>query len=404
MVNFELELPTKIVFGDNVLPRLGTEAARYGKKALLVYGKSSIKASGVYDSVAASLGAAGIRIVEHPGVKPNPALSHAEAGAALAKRKRVDMIVAVGGGSVIDESKSIAVGAAHDRPLWDFFTRKAEISSALPLLVVQTLPATSSEINAAAVLTNEETHEKFSIRSVHIYPRVSFLDPGLTVTIPLKYTAYAVTDILSHMMEGYFTTTAKWIPVQDGIVEGMCTAVIDTMERLLSDPADYDARAAVMWAAALAWSGLPKAGVDGASIPNHMLEHPLSAYHDIAHGAGLSIVIPAWLRYKKADIAPRIIRFGRNILRMGVELDGPPRGSGFDVRSESEQADMVIDALENWYRKIGTPIRFDEGGIRDPDLEKLAGHALELARYWQVSGYTKEDIVKIYSLCGTASP
>lgn len=387
---FQLQIPTKVIFGSGVLEHLGAEIVRFGRKVLLVYGRDSIKRNGVYDTVMKQLLSVGVEVTEHPGVKPNPVLSHAEEGISRARKAGTEVILAVGGGSVIDAAKAIAAGVRCDAPLWDFYTRKRTFNDALPLVVVQTLPATSSEMNAASVITNDTTSEKFSVRSDHLFPKVSFLDPSLTVTIPLEYTAYACTDILSHMMEGYFTTTEEWIPVQDGMVEGVCRAVIESMERLLIDPRDLEARSAVMWAGALAWNGLLKAGVKGASIPNHMLEHPLSAHHDIAHGAGLSIVIPAWLKYKKHDIAGRIIRFGREVLAISDE--------GADL-PDLVRADRVIEALESWYRKIGTPVSFKEAGIRDPDVEGYTAQALKLAEFWHVPGYTAEDIREIYHLC-----
>ncbi|MFP4492168.1 MAG: iron-containing alcohol dehydrogenase [Spirochaetaceae bacterium] len=390
MKNFQLHIPTKIHFGEKVLEKLGEEASSYGKKALLLYGRGSIKHNGVYDTVLRQLADAGIELVEHPGVKPNPILSHAEEGIRLARENKVDMILAAGGGSVIDEAKGIAIGALHDPPLWDFYTRKRSAGDALPIIAVQTVPATSSEMNAASVLTNDRTNEKFSTRSAHVFPRASFLDPAVTTSIPLEYTAYACTDILSHMMEGYFTTTAEWIPIQDGMVEGISRGVIEAMEKLMKNPRDIDARSAVMWAGALAWSGLPSAGVDGASLPNHMIEHPLSGHYDIAHGAGLSIVIPAWLRYMKSHVSKRIIRFGTEILKMDTQLKG---------LSMDDQADAVIEALESWYRKIGTPVTCKEGGIGNPDIDSLVQQALQLGEYWGIHSYSAEDLKKIYQLC-----
>jgi len=333
---------------------------------------------------------AGIEVTEHPGVKPNPVLSHAEGGIRRAREKGTDVIIAVGGGSVIDESKAIALGCRNNGPVWDYYTRERQATGALPLLAVQTLPATSSELNQASVLTNEKTREKYSARSIHLYPRVSFLDPALTTSIPLQYTAYACTDILSHMMEGYFTTQDSWIPVQDGMIEGVCRAVIESMERLMNDPKDLEARSAVMWAGSLAWSDLLKTGIKGAAIPNHMLEHPLSAHYDIAHGAGLSIIIPAWLKYKKKTIAGRIIRFGRRVLGMEDKLKGI---------SDEQEVDAVIEGLVNWYRSIGTPVTLGEAKITNPDYNAMAEQALVLCRHWRIEGYTRDDILAIYRLC-----
>lgn len=392
MQPFTLRLPTNIRFGIGSIDSLGEEAAALGTRALLVYGGGSIKRNGVYETVRSQLETVGIEVIEYPGVHPNPLLSHAEEGARIARDKTVDLIVAAGGGSVIDESKAIAVGTA-DREggsLWDFYNRSRSIEGALPLLAVQTLPASSSEINMVSVLTNDKTREKFSIRSPSIYPRAAFLDPQVTTTIPLQYTAYACTDILSHVMEGYFTTTDPWAPVQEGMVEGLSRAIIDSMNRLLEDPSDLNARSAVMWAGALAWSGLMHSGVEGASIPNHMLEHPLSAHYDIAHGAGLSIVIPAWLRYRRDSITDRIVRFGREILRIGDRLDDLGR---------TAQAELVIEELTAWYRSIGTPVSFLEGGLTNVDTDICTAQAISLGKLWGVRGYTETDIQEIYRLC-----
>ena len=391
MNNFTLQIPTKIEFGKDVLSSIGTAAAEYGKTVLLVYGGGSIKKNGVYDSVKKSLSEAGLKIVEHPGVKPNPVLSHAEDGAALAKREGVECIVAAGGGSVIDESKAIAVAARNEGPLWDYYTNKRTPGDALPLVAVQTMPATSSEMNMISVLTNEGTKEKFSCRSELMYPKVSYLDPTTTLSIPLTQTAYACTDILSHVLEGYFTSTDPFAPVQDGYVEGIAKAVIRSMDRILENPEDYDARAAVMWGGTLAWNGICNAGVEGAGIPNHMLEHPLSAVYDLPHGAGLSIIMPAWLKFKGQQIAPRVLMFGREIL--GSEgLD--------DDRLLEEKISQVIGEFEAWLTKIGAPVTFAEAGIDDPDIEELVTQARGLCGLWGVEGYSDEDIEAVYRLCG----
>ncbi len=390
MQNFEWITPTKVIFGSGILDKLGAEVAQRGTRALFLYGKESIKKSGLYSRIVAQFRDAGVLFVEHSGVQPNPRIAHAEEGARKMRKHALDIIVAVGGGSVIDEAKAIAVAAANDAPLWDYYIRKASFSDALPVIAVQTLPATSSEMNAASVMTNGDTHEKFSIRGENLFPKVSFLDPSLTLDIPVRYTAYACTDILSHLMEGYFTATGDF-PLQDGMVEGACRAVMDSLELILKDPRDFEARSTIMWAAALAWNGLLKAGVEGASIPNHMLEHPLSGFHDIAHGAGLSIVIPAWLKYKKPQIAHRILLFGERILRMGDTLKR---------KSPLDAADEVIAALENWYRHINTPVRLQEAGIASLDVNACTRQAMALSELWGVPGYTEKEIRAIYALMG----
>jgi len=389
MQNFEFYSPTRIIFGRDILKDLGRTARELGTKALLVYGRNSIKESGLYDQVTAILKDEGIYITDHSGVKPNPELPHAREGAEKAVNTGAEMIIAVGGGSVIDESKGIAAGACYTGNLWDFYIRKAVIKSALPIIAVQTLPATSSETNQAGVLTNPETNEKLSIRSPLIVPRTAFLDPVLSFTVPLQYTAYTSFDIMSHLLEGYFTSTDSFAPVQDGFVEGTVKAVMSSFNKVQKDLCDWDARASLMWAGALAWNGLCNAGVQGATTPNHMLEHPLSAIYDIAHGAGLSAVFPSWLRYKKESIAPRILLFGKNILGMGDEIKG---------ESESLACDKIIDRFSEWIGNTGCPLSLREAGIDNPDIPLLVKQARTLCGYWGIDGYTDEDLGAIYRL------
>lgn len=382
MENFIFQNPTKIIFGKNILPQVGEEVKEFGKKILLVYGKESIKKNGVYDSVMESLKKFGIDVLEFGGVKGNPVLSHAVEGAEIAKSKKVDLVLAVGGGSVLDESKAIAAGAVSDNEIWNFFTGKATISSALPIATVLTLPATGSEMNGGMVITNEDTIEKFGMGGIPcLYPKVSFLDPETTYSLSLRQTAYACSDIMSHLLEGYFTTTADRLPVQDGYVEGVVKAVMQSMLEIKKYPIDYNARAHFMWGATLGWNGIGSAGVPGWAIPSHALEHPISAYYDIAHGAGLSITTPAWLKYKKNQITNRILLFGRNIL-------------GLDTGS----VDFVIKELEAFYTQIGTPIAFSEAGIKSPDINALVNHSEKLFNDWKIPGYSREDLIAIYKL------
>lgn len=400
MQPFQLHIPTKVQFGAGALSTLGTEARALGTRALLVSGGGSIKRNGVHATVMEQLTDAGITVTEFTGVKPNPVVAHAREGARVARECGAEMIIAAGGGSVIDEAKGIAVGAREEGDLWDFYDRTRTVSAALPVLAIQTLPASSSEVNMVSVMTNEESTRKFGLRSPHIVPRVAFLDPAVTATIPLEYTAYACTDILSHMMEGYFTSSDTDAHVQDGMVEGVCRAVINGMDRLLKDPADLDARATVMWAGALSWSGLMNAGVTGAAIPNHMLEHPLSACDDIAHGAGLSIVIPAWLKFVRERHRDRILRFGREILGRSSAGGARNDSAGVTGTVSFDSPDAVIEALEAWYRRIGTPVTFQESSIKAPDVDSYTEQALQLADFWGITGYSASDIREIYRLAG----
>ena len=383
MNNFVFHNPTKIIFGREILSQLGKEVSAYGKKVLMVYGQNSIKQNGVYKQVMDSLAAAGIAVVEFPGVKGNPVVSHARQGANLAKAEKVDVILAVGGGSVLDEAKGIAAGAVENSDVWEFFTGTKSITKALPIITVLTLPATGSEMNGGIVITNEDTKEKFGLGGIPaLFPKVSFLDPETTFSLSLKQTAYACADIMSHLSEGYFTTSAITLPVQDGYIEGLVKAVMTSMLKIQLNPSDYEARAHFMWAATLGWNELGTCGIPDGTIPCHALEHPISGIYDVAHGAGLSIVTPAWLKFRKNQIAHRILQYGKNIL--GIDTDSP---------------DVVIEALEAFYTSIGTPIRFGQTQIESPDFEALTLQSMKLFNAWGIKGYTHDDILEIYHLC-----
>jgi len=387
MKNFTFHNPTKIIFGEKTVSKIGKEAKAYGEKALLVYGKGSIKKNGVYDAVVKSLKEEGISFVEYPGVKPNPILSHLNAGIALAKKETVDFILGVGGGSVVDESKGIAAGAMMTGNVWDFYLGKADVKEALPVLDILTLPATGTEMNPTSVVTNDRTNEKVGRGADPLFPKVSILDPTVTYTIPPDYTAYAVVDAISHLIEGYFTGEDEWTPIQDGYVENLVRTIMECGERMLKNPKDPQARATFMWAATLAWNGLGVAGIGGFGVPMHMLEHPLSGIYDVAHGAGLSITIPAWLIWKAKTDSRKIAQFARNVL-------------GIEEKDQGAAARRGIEALKGWFNRIGSPVSFAQAKIPESDIDSIADIALALANTWGMDDYMNRDlIVKLYRLC-----
>jgi alcohol dehydrogenase YqhD (iron-dependent ADH family) len=383
MNNFSYYNPTRIHFGRGVIDQLGSElSARDIRIVLLVYGGGSIKQNGVYDSVLAQLTQASVEVVEHPGVQGNPRLSHVRDGVVLAKDHQVDLVLGVGGGSVIDSSKAIALGAASDCDVWDFFAKREIPKQTLPVMAVLTLPATGSEMNGICVVSNEETDEKVAVTAPGlINPVVSFLDPQTTVTLSMAQTAYACADVLSHVMEGYLTTSADQLPVQDRQMEGVMLAVMDAMRVLQQDPANYDARADFMWSATLAWSGICHAGMPDWGMPNHALEMPLSAVYDIAHGAGLSIVIPAWIRVVGEQHKHRVLQFGRTVL-------------GIDA----ERVEEVADALVGYYRSVGTPVSCQDAGI-ELDIDRLTELAFGSFYKRGMTNYTHEVIRAVYEQC-----
>ena len=379
MEDFAFRNPTKIIFGKGKERLVGSELKQAGiTSVLLVYGRSSARKSGILDRVMGSLAENGVRYAEFGGVVPNPLLSHARDGIRIARKEKVEAVLAVGGGSVLDEAKAIALGALAGSDLWNFYTG-TEITGALPVFTVLTLAATGSEMNGNSVITNEITKEKFSVSSPHLYPRVSILNPELTFSVSPAYTAYSAVDAIAHVIEGYFTG-ARNTRLQDRLVESIVATVIESTEAILAAPRDYQARAELEWAATLALNGIASAGIGPFSFPNHMIEHSLSALYDIAHGAGLAIVIPAWMKWYKDKNEEKLARFGRAI---------------FNV----EGADAGIAALEAWFRKIGAPVRLAEAAIPASDIKAIAVNALRLSQRWRMQEtYTQETIAEILRL------
>lgn len=377
MFNFTFHNPTKIIFGRGQETLIGKELADAGiGKVLFLYGRDSIKKSGLYDRVSTSLLENGIDFVEFAGVVSNPLLSHTRQGIITARHESIDAVLAVGGGSVLDEAKAIAVGALTDIDIWDFYTGRREVSAALPVFTVLTLAATGSEMNGNSVLTNEDEHQKYSITSPHIYPRVSILNPELTFTVPPDYSSYGAVDAIAHVIEAYFTKKPG-TRLQDRLVEAIIKTVIDTHNRIMKDPCDYEARSSFMWTATLALNGLTPAGVGDCGFPNHMIEHSLSALYNIAHGAGLAIVIPAWMRWYMSHNPSQFKRFAGEI---------------FDL----QDASAGIDKLEEWFRAIDCPTRLGDVDVSGDDIPLIADNANRLAKIWGLDNlYTQKTITEI---------
>ncbi|OIP44409.1 MAG: NADH-dependent alcohol dehydrogenase [Deltaproteobacteria bacterium CG_4_10_14_3_um_filter_60_8] len=378
MFDFTFHNPTRIIFGKDTETRIGQELKQAGLgRVLLVYGRESIKRSGLYDRVTQSLKTNNIAWVEHAGVSSNPLLSHVRAGVELAKKAGVDGLLAVGGGSVLDEAKAIAVGALAADDIWHYFIG-TEVTAALPVCTVLTIAATGSEMNGNAVVTNEATQQKYAIHSEHVYPRFSILDPALTCSVPPDYSAYAAVDVIAHVIEGYFTGQGD--NLQNRLVEAIIKTVMATTDVIMAEPDDYNARAEFMWAATLALNGLTPAGIGEYSFPNHMIEHSLSAIYNIPHGAGLAMVMPAWMRWFAPCNPEKFERFARQIFGLRTAAEG-------------------IEALERWFVAIKAPIRLAEMDIPASDIDRIAANAAALAEAWSISEtYTKEAIANILRL------
>ena len=388
MQNFTFDNPTRIIFGQGMIARTGGEVKRFGTKVLLVYGQGSIKKNGIYDQVIASLKEADVSVVEFPGVRSNPVLSHALKGIELARSEKVDAVLAVGGGSVMDTAKTIAAGVKADPgdDVWDFFTFKKKIKGALPVVTVVTVSASASEMNPGAVMTREEGAQKFAISSPFIQPRTSVLDPTVLYSLSPAYSAYSSVDIITHMLEGYFNNREPESPLQDRLVEGLMKTVMENTEVILKDQRHYNARANVMWSAILAFNGLTTAGMGFVSFPAHMIEHSLSALYDVAHGAGLSITLPGWMSYAVNKSPAKFARLGREVF-------------GIEEADDLKAAVEGIDRLKRWFSSIGSPTSLKEAGIPEGDIGKIAENASVIAAVWGMKAYTRETIAEILNLC-----
>lgn len=379
MHDFIFHNPTKIIFGPGREKEIGAELKAAGiGNVLLVYGRESVRKSGLLDRVIAALNQSGITFVEFGGVVSNPVLSHTREGIALARQSGVEALLAVGGGSVIDEAKSIAVGATAECDVWEFFLGR-EVTAALPVFSILTLAATGSEMNGNAVITNEETRQKYNIGTIHAYPRVSILNPELTYTVSPAYSAYGAVDAIAHLVEAYFTKEPG-TRLQDRMVEGLITTIIENAEVIRDRPADPQARASMMWAATLALNGLTPAGVGPYTFPNHMIEHSLSALYNIAHGAGLAIVIPAWMQWYQPQNPAQFERFAAKIF----------------ARQTGEAG---ISALKGWFSGLGCPVSLAEAQIPAGDIDRIAANAYGLAQRWEVDQlYPAKTIAEILHL------
>ncbi|NOQ47462.1 MAG: iron-containing alcohol dehydrogenase [Desulfobulbaceae bacterium] len=389
MQNFVFYNPTKIIFGKNTASSIGSETASWGKKGLLIFGRESIKESGLYNQVKDSLIQAGVELVEHGGVQSNPLLSHVREGILLAKQHGVEVVIAVGGGSVLDSAKAICAGSVVEHDVWKFFIGRKSIKNTLPLTTVLTLAAAGSEMNSGMVITNDATKEKFGFGNQLLHPKTSILDPELTFTVPLNYTAYGAVDAIAHVLEFYMTTCDPDTPVQDRIMEGLIINAMEACERCLINPRDYNARANLMWTATLALNGLTAAGLGKVGFPMHMIEHSLSALYNVPHGAGLSVVMPGWLRWYSNQNPERISQLGQKVF-LTTETD---------TYSKKEMVDRTIIFLQNWFTRINSPTTLEELEIPAGDIPVIADNALALAKIWRLHEYSQETIEEILHLC-----
>lgn len=359
MEKFEFYNPVRVIWGPGELKLLGKKAAEYGDKVLVVTTKGLNKLP-FFERIIDILKKAEMQVFILDEVDPNPRISTARKGAAICKEEEVDIVIAVGGGSAIDCAKTIAIAALDDGDPWDFFLLEREAKNALPIGVVSTNAATGSEMNTNAVLTNEDTEQKYSIHYEFIYPKFAIIDPELHVTVPATHTAYGAFDILSHIMESYFDGTPD-TPLQDYLAEGVMKTTIEHAPQAVKNPDDVNARGILSWAATLALNGLNDAGRGGKMYDAHTIEHEVGAKYDIPHGAGLAIVQPFWLKHKARKNPEKFVQFAERVF--SIKKQG---------KTDIEIALEGIETLRQWAKSIGNPITLKEVGVEKDMLKKIA--------------------------------
>ncbi len=384
MENFNFHVETDIRFGKERLGELPEVLHSFGKNVLLVYGGGSIKKNGLYEKVMNTLD--GYTVIELAGVEPNPRIETVTKGAQLCREHQIDVILAVGGGSVIDCSKAIAAGAFVEGDLWENLVLQRQYNGpAIPIVTILTLAATGSEMNRGGVISNMQTQQKLGMGGKNLLPKVSFLDPTNTFTVNAYQTAAGSADIFSHLMENYFNATPG-TDVQDGVAEGLMKTVIHNLPIALKEPDNYDARANLMWASTLALNGLTGSGKTG-TWSCHAMEHELSAFYDITHGIGLAILTPRWMAHILNETTlPKFARFATEVW-------------GIQETNQEVAAKKGIQALYDFFLANGVPMTLPEVGIEtEKDFEQMAQQAVAHSTISKAAfvPLQQADVVQIY--------
>ena len=388
MLDFTYFTPTKIYFGKDKHKEIGKIIRQFGyTKIMMQYGKNSIKKSGLYDEVINSLRKENITVIECGGVEPNPKLSFVRDAVKIAKKENVEMILAVGGGSVLDSSKSTALGATSENDVWDIQMGEVSATSALPVGCILTHSAAGSEMSASTVITNSETNTKKGLTTNLVRCKFSILNPELTYSVSKYQTACGIVDMLAHTMERYFTT-AEPVELTDRIAEGIMKTIISNGKIVMDNPTDYEARANLMWASSLSHNGLTGCGRE-AGFTVHPIEHAISGIYDqVAHGAGLAVLYPAWAKFIYKYAPQRFARFARIV---------------WDIKDDNDMSASVkgINAMEDYFAQIGMPVKLSELDVNKESIETLASHCT-LKDTIKIGSYIplgKKEIAEILELC-----
>lgn len=365
MNDFVYSNPARIIFGKNCEANVGAEIAKYGKKVLIVLGGPFIKENGLYDKIAASLDAQGIQYFDLDDITPNPRLSEVKRGLDICKANGVDFVLAIGGGSAIDTAKTVAAGMRCEGDVWDYFENFTKfITDALPIGVILTLPATGSECSNCAVITNDESNLKRSLFSDAIIPRFAMLNPEMSYTLPPYQTASGAMDMFSHLLEMYFTPATN-VDFTDRLLEGAMKSILHYAPLALSDPYNYDVRAELFLAANITNNGILSVGRAGGDWGSHNIEHEISSFYNIPHGAGMAIVFPAWMKYCWKRDVKRFVQLSMRVF-----------GVDYAIGEEERTIQMGIQKLEEFIKSLGLPVRLADAGIADDKLAEMAHNAM----------------------------
>ncbi len=392
MENFTYYNPTRIIFGKGTEESVGAEVKKHGAKVLVHhYGEEFVKKSGLLDRVFKSLKGEGLEIFELTGVQPNPRLSLVKDGIKFVKEKKIDFILALGGGSVIDSSKAIAIGVPYIGDVWDFFSGKAEVKETLPVGVILTLPAAGSESSGSSVITNEDGWYKRSIDGVDaIRPKFAIMNPELTFSLPVYQTASGGCDIMSHVMERYFSVT-RYVDLTDKLCEGIMKTVIKNLPIVLEEPENYNARAEIMWAGSIAHNDMAGTG----RMPAwecHKIEHEIGGIYDVAHGAGVAAVMPSWMRYVYKERIEMFIKYAVRVWDVEYNFDEPERAALEGIKK-----------TERFFKGTGMPVTLKEldKSIAEDRFEEIAAKCVEGGPVGWFRPVNKQDIINILKMAGT---
>lgn len=388
MNSFIYDIPVKVYFGENQLQYLGEELRKFGKRVLLTYGGGSIKKTGLYDTVMSEIEKNGLEVFELSGIEPNPRIESVRKGVRICKDEKIDVLLAVGGGSTLDATKFMAAGACVEHDPWDFLSEKwAPIEKALPVITVLTLAATGSEMDAGGVISNPDTQDKIGRLAPPMLPKVSFLDPTLTYTVSPYQTACGAADMMSHIMEVYFNMEQD-LYMLDCFMEGMMRTIIKYAPIAMREPENYEARANLMWTSSWAINGFVNGGKRQA-WSCHPMEHELSAIYDITHGLGLAILTPRWMEYcLDESTVSKYVQFGVNVFGINEKQD-----------SMTIARQSIEKLSEFLFGTLGLKRTFTEVGIRAEDFPLMARKACGNGVLPGFKPLAQEDIERIFEMC-----